>query len=479
VRISRGRRRCVNAAIRVVWIVAVVVTGLLTVLPAAAEPAESSAERGSAAAEKALDGLYFPETFTLDNGMQVIVVTNRRVPAVTHMVWYRVGAADEPDGKSGIAHFLEHLMFKGTDELEPGEFSEIVARNGGRDNAFTSWDYTAFYQMIARDRLPLVMKMEADRMTNIDLSSEAIETERAVVLEERRQRVDNDPEYRLGEQFNATMYMNHPYGDPVIGWEHEVANLSQADIESFYRHWYAPNNAILIVSGDIDAETLRPLAEKYYGVIPPADVPTRVRPVEPPVSAERHITMRDAKVQQTSLRRGYLAPSYNHGDREQIYGAEVLAQVLGGDATSRLYRELVVEQKLATTVSLNYRSWAVDYGLFTVWLTPASDQTPQTVEAALDRIIRDVLVKGVTAEEVATAKRRLLAQSAFARDSMAGPAFVIGTAVATGVPVEEVESWRRRIEAVTPEAVNAAANTILDTENVVTGYLLPDARQES
>lgn len=453
--------------------------GVFGTVTAAPAWAQDRAQPVTDAAATALEGLYFPETFTLANGMQVICVTNRRVPAVTHMVWYRVGAADEPDGKSGIAHFLEHLMFKGTEDLAPGEFSKIVARNGGRDNAFTSWDYTAYFQTIARDRLPLVMQMEADRMTNIDLSPETIETERAVVLEERRQRVDNEPEYRLGEQFNATLFLNHPYGDPIIGWEHEIEGLSQTDIESFYRHWYAPNNAILIVTGDIDAEELRPLAEKYYGGIPRADVPTRARPAEPPIDSERQITLRDDKVQQPSLRRAYLAPSYTHGASEYAHAGEVLAQILGGDATSRLYRDLVVEDKLATTVSLDYRAWAVDYGRFSLWISPAPETDPHTVEAALDRALRDLLVNGVTDEEVETAKRRLLAQAAFARDSLAGPAFIIGSAVATGVPLAEVEAWRSKIDAVTPEMVNAAAHLILDTDNVVTGYLLPGNRQES
>ena len=225
----------------------------------------------------ARSALFNPETFTLDNGMQVVVVTNRRAPVVSHHVWYKIGSADSPYGKSGLAHFLEHLMFKGTKSLAPGEFSRIVARNGGNENAFTGPDYTGYFQTIARDRLELVMQMEADRMTNLKLGEQEVVNERSVVLEERSQRVDNDPGARLSEQLNATQYYHHPYRIPVIGWRHEIESYTREDALAFYDAWYAPNNAVLIVAGDIDAAELRPLAEKYYGAIPARPVPPRIR----------------------------------------------------------------------------------------------------------------------------------------------------------------------------------------------------------
>ncbi len=224
------------------------------------------------AAPKAEAGVFDPETFTLDNGLKVVVVTNRRAPIVTHMIWYRVGAADEAPGESGLAHFLEHLMFKGTKNTEPGEFTRIVAENGGVQNAFTSYDYTAYFQTVARDRLEIMMRYEADRMTNLQLTDEIVDPERQVVLEERRSRVGNNPSSQLWEQANATLFLNHPYRVPVIGWEHEIKQLSTEGALAFYRKWYAPNNAVLVVAGDVTAEDVRPLAEKYYGPIAPADI---------------------------------------------------------------------------------------------------------------------------------------------------------------------------------------------------------------
>ena len=299
--------------------------------------------------------VFNPETFTLSNGMQVVVVTNRRAPVVSHHVWYKVGSADSPVGKSGLAHFLEHLMFKGTDTLAAGEFSKIVARNGGNENAFTGSDYTGYFQTIARDRLETVMRMEADRMTHLKLEPEEVRTERDVVLEERSMRVDNDPGSRLGELVNATQYLNHPYRLPVIGWRHEMASYTREDALAFYRTWYAPNNAVLIVAGDIDAAELRPLAEKYYGVIPARPVPERHRLVEPPQDAPREVDLADPRVHQPYLIRSWLAPSFTAGETVHAYPLEVLAQVLGGTSTSRLYRSLVIAQKVATSAGAYYQ----------------------------------------------------------------------------------------------------------------------------
>ena len=213
--------------------------------------------------------VFNPQTFTLANGMQVVVIENRRAPIVTQMVWYKVGSADEPRGDSGIAHYLEHLMFKATKNLKSGEFSKIVARNGGRDNAFTSYDYTAYHQTVAADRLELIMKIEADRMTNLIIDDDAIEAERQVVLEERRSRTDNRPASLLREQANAALYLTYPYRDPVIGWAHEIRAITADGLRAFYKKWYRPNNAILIIAGDVTMDTVRPLAEKYYGPIAP------------------------------------------------------------------------------------------------------------------------------------------------------------------------------------------------------------------
>jgi zinc protease len=426
-----------------------------------------------AAAGEARAGVFFPETFTLSNGMQVVVVTNRRMPVVTHMVWYKVGAADEEVGRSGIAHFLEHLMFKGTDTVAAGEFSRVVARHGGNDNAFTSWDYTGYFQNVARDRLELVMEMEADRMANLRLTDEAVVPERAVVIEERRQRTDNEPGSRLAEQANATLFVHHPYGRPVIGWESELRELTREDAEAFYRTWYAPNNAVLVVAGDVDAQELRPLAERTYGRIGPRPVPPRVRVSEPSLEAERRVILRDPQVRQPAYRRLFKAPSYNAGETRHAYPLQVLSEILGGGTTSRLYRELVAERWLATGAGTGYSATALDLGIFGIYLTPAPGVEIDALEAAMEDVVGRLLADGVTVEEVETAKRRLQRAAVFARDSLSGPAYSFGTALATGGTVEDVEAWPERIAAVTAEQVDEAARAVLGQSGFVVGLLLP------
>ncbi len=417
-------------------------------------------------------GVFNPETFTLDNGLRVVVVTNRRVPVVTHMVWYGVGAADEPYGKSGIAHFLEHLMFKGTDEIEPGEFSRIVARNGGSDNAFTSQDFTAYFQNVARDRLDLVMRMEADRMTDLRLAEEDVVTERDVILEERRQRTDNRPRGLWSEAVGAALFVNHPYGTPVIGWADEISALDRADALAFYRRFYVPNNAVLVVSGDIDAAELRPLAETYYGSIPRGPEIVRRRPPEPPIRADRRVVLEDAEVFQPSLQRRFIAPSANQGDSAHVYALDVLADILGGGATSRLHRTLVLEDRVARGVSVYYQGTSLDYGSFSIAASPSSTATVEALEASLDRELARLIDAGVTVVEVATSIRRMLAAAAYARDSLMRPAYVFGMALTTGQSVEDVEAWPDRLAAVTVEQVNAAARHVF-TRSSVTGVLLP------
>ncbi|HYC05324.1 MAG TPA: pitrilysin family protein [Azospirillaceae bacterium] len=419
--------------------------------------------------------VFDPETFTLPNGMKVVVVTNRRAPVVSHMVWYGVGSADEPRGKSGIAHFLEHLMFKGTDEIKPGEFSRTIARNGGRDNAFTSYDYTAYFQNIARDRLELVMRMEADRMADLQLTDEVVTPERSVIMEERRQRTENEPGARLQELLSASLWVHHPYGTPIIGWMHEIEGLNRQDAIDFYRSWYAPNNAVLVVAGDVTAAELRPLAEKYYGAVKPREVPKRVRVKEPPVESARRVTLRDDQVSQPSWGRTWKAPSYVQGASEHAYPLQVLETIMSGGATARLYRSLVVEQKIAAGVSLYYQADALNLGTLGVSATPVPGGDLDALEKAVEAEIAKLLKDGVTAEEVETAKKRMIAEATYARDSLQGPAYAFGIALTTGRTVEDVEAWPDRVKAVTQEQVNAAARAVLAQTDHVTGLLLPEA----
>ena len=430
-----------------------------------------SAEPGSAK-------VYNPDTFMLTNGMQVVVVTNKRAPIVTHMVWYKVGSADEPKGKSGIAHFLEHMMFKATTHMKSGEFSSTVARNGGRDNAFTSYDYTGYFQIIAKDRLELVMRMEADRMTNVLFNDEQVEPERQVILEERNMRTDNSPEARLSEEINAAFFRNHPYQIPIIGWRHEIQALSRQDLESFYKLWYHPNNAILVVAGDVTAADVKPLAEKYYGVIPAGPLPPRDRPSEPPHMASQRISLADARVRQPNWRRSFLAPSLVYGDTSLAYPLEVGAEILGGGATSRLYRSLVVEGGKAVSAGAYYDDSSFGPTKFTVTAAPQQGVSLDEIEKLVEAEVEKVVTDGVSAEEVERAKKRMQASAVYARDSAGRGARALGAALASGQTVEDVESWPDRIGAVTVDQVNAALRTILKNDGALTATLIEKEKEK-
>jgi len=429
-------------------------------------------------------GQPIPQSFTLANGMQVVVIEDRRAPVVTHMVWYRVGSADEPRGKSGIAHYLEHLMFKGTENVPPGEFSATVARNGGRENAFTSYDYTGYFQRVARDRLPLVMELEADRMTGLVLTEDLVLPERDVILEERSARIENDPGAILSEQMNAMLYLSHPYGTPIIGWEHEMRGLTYQDALDFYARWYDPANATLIVAGDIDMAELRPLAEQFYGVVPSKGAfPQRARPQDPPQRAPRRVVYEDARVEQPYVRRAYLAPSYTNGEPGEAEALDVLSEIIGGGATARIYKSLVVDQKIALSASGWYIGSSLDDGSIGFFAVPAPGTSLDQAEAALDAEIEKLLSDGVTAEEVERAKRALVADAIFAQDSQQSMARSYGVALSTGLSVEQAATWPDRVLAVTPEQVTQAARTYLRKERSVTGVLTrppaePAASQE-
>ena len=418
--------------------------------------------------------VFDPEVFTLENGLQVVVIANRRAPIVTHMLWYRVGAADEAPGESGLAHFLEHLMFKGTERFGPGEFSRIVAENGGRENAFTSWDYTGYFQTVASDRLEIVMELEADRMTNLVLTDEVVLPEREVVREERRSRVDNEPASQLGEFMRASLYLNHPYRTPIIGWDHEISELSTEAALDFYRRWYTPSNAVLVIAGDVDAEDVRPLAERYYGAIPARSVPERKRPSEPPQNAERRVTLESPRVNLASIRIEYLAPSYRTAVGGEVYALQVLSEIMGGGTTSRLYSALVVDQGIAASAGSGYGGDSYDFSAYSFYVAPRPGIDLAEVEAALRQEIAALLEHGVSEEEVAAAKRRMRADAIYARDSLGTAPRVFGRALTTGGSVEDVEAWPDRIDQVSVDEVNAAARAVLQDGRSVTGVLLPE-----
>ncbi len=414
-------------------------------------------------------------SYTLSNGLQVVVVPDHRAPVVAHMVWYRLGAADEPPGKSGIAHFLEHLLFKGTDQVPAGEFSRIVARNGGSENAFTAQDYTGYFQTVAADRLELVMKLEADRMVNLNLTKEVVLPERDVILEERRSRVDNNPRALFNEQITAAQYLAHPYGIPVIGWAHEIAELTLEDAVEFYDKYYAPNNAILVVVGDVVPSKVRTLAQEIYGPVPARPVAPVTRAAEPPQLAARKVTMTDPRVREPSWSRTYLAPSYLAGAVEQAPALDVLADLLGGGPSSRLYRELVVDQKISAGVGAWYQGNSRDLARFGLYALPVPGTNVDQLEKSVDKVIEHFLKNGVAEDELKRAKRNLIAEFVYAQDSLLSKAQQYGASLAVGLSPEDVEAWPDKIRAVTAEDVNEAAEAVLQKATSVTGLLLPEA----
>jgi len=405
------------------------------------------------------------------------VIEDHRAPVVTHMVWYRVGAADEVAGKSGIAHFLEHLMFKGTDTMAPGEFSEIVSANGGQENAFTSFDYTGYYQKVSADRLPLMMKIEADRMQYLILSEEEVLPERDVVIEERNSRTENNPGALLREQRNAMQFFNHHYGIPVIGWKHEIAQLTQQDALDFYKKYYAPNNAILIVAGDTTPDEVRALAQEYYAIRTPSlNLPERSRAQEPPHLAPLRIEMQDARVRQPQMVRTYLAPNRKTGDQAEAAALEMLAQLLGGSGiTSYLGQELQLKQKVVLNLSAFYDGVSLDRDTFGLFVLPAPNATQQEAEAALDTALQAFLDSDIDQAHLARLKTQAKASQIYARDSLSGLARRYGTALTSGLTIEDVQAWPDVLQAVTADDVKAAARRVLNLNNSVTSWLLPKA----
>jgi zinc protease len=417
-----------------------------------------------------------PATFTLGNGLQFVVIPDHRTPVVTQMIWYKVGSADETPGKSGLAHFLEHLMFKGTSKHPAGEFSQTVLRIGGNENAFTSTDYTGYFQRVPREQLGKMMEFEADRMTGLILKDENVLPERDVVLEEYNMRVANNPEARLAEQIMAALYLNHPYGRPVIGWHQEIEKLDREDALAFYRRFYAPNNAIVVIAGDVDAREVRPMAEQTFGqVAPQPAIPARrIRPQEPEPVAPRTVTLADPHVEQPSLRRYYLVPSAATAAAGESPALDVLAQLMGGGSNSYLYRALVVDKPLAVSASAGYQGTSLDATQFMVSASPKPGVDFAQIEQVIDRVIADVGQNAVRAEDLERVKTQLIAEAIYAQDNQATLARWYGGALTTGLSIEDIRSWPDRIRAVTAEQVREAAQKWLDKKRSVTGYLIKD-----
>ncbi|WFE88991.1 pitrilysin family protein [Roseibium porphyridii] len=408
------------------------------------------------------------ESFTLENGLQVVVIPDRRAPVVTHMIWYKVGSADEPEGQSGVAHFLEHLMFKGTKDNPDGVFSKMIAERGGQENAFTSADYTAYFQRVAKEHLPLMMALEADRMENLVLSDEVVTPERKVVLEERRQRVDSEPGSRLREALNAITFVNHPYGSPVIGWQSEIEALNKEAAIAFYDRFYTPNNAVVVIAGDITVEDVRKLADETYGKIARRAEPgERLRPKEPPLSGERRIAVSDPRVRQESISQTWVVPSQSTGEGRIPEALDILAYVLGQGPSSRLYKSLVLDQEVAISAGAYYQSGALDDGRFGFYASPRPGHTLEEMEELIALELQKLLSGGVTEEEIARAKNSMIASAIYAQDSQSGLARLFGSALTTGLTIEDVQTWPSQVRAVTIDDVLDVARTYLKGMPVV------------
>lgn len=412
-----------------------------------------------------------PVHFTLDNGLEVVAIEDRRAPVITQMLWYRVGSADDPVGLSGMAHYVEHLMFKATETREEGEFDSILRAQGAVSNAFTSFDYTAYFQRLAADRLEIAMQLEAERMAGLRIDRSSWLTERDVILEERGQVLESHPNRVLSEQLRAALFRHHPYGIHPLGWRHEMEMLDGDSAEEFYRRHYGPNNAVLILAGDIDADTARALAERYYGPVPAnPNVAPRVRLNEPPQLAERRLILRDERVARPSVNRIYLAPARRAGDQREAAAMQVLAALLGGTRTSVLDRRMVHEDEIALSVWAGYQGAALDHGTFSIGVVPAEGVTLAEAEAALDRVLEEFIETGVDAGQLQRVQQQLRAWAIYELDDAQARARSIGAALTTGLGLDDALGWTEELLSVSEDEIMAAARA-LERRASVTGWL--------
>ena len=412
--------------------------------------------------------------FTLENGLRLVVIPDRRAPVVTHMIWYKVGSADDPQGRSGIAHFFEHLMFKGTSTYPNNEFSSAVAAIGGRENAFTSWDYTAYYQKVAPSALADMMMFEADRMSNLVITEDVFLPERDVVLEERSGRVDRSPSAILSEFSRAALHVNHPYSIPIIGWEHEIETLTLEDALAFYERWYQPWNAIVVVAGDVDPQETLNLARSTYGKIVATTKPLERKWTSSPAPVvSQNLVYKDERVTQPSWQRMFRVPSYQIAEEGEAEALDLLSTILGGSATSRFQKEIVLEQELATAAGAFYQGSSRDMTTFGFYAVPRGDAKLEDVSKALEAQVDKLLKNGVTQRELDRARQTYLKTIIYSQDSQVTLARIFGSVLTIGGSVKDFTSWPDRLKQVTVEDVNRVARKYLDRNRSITSRLLP------
>ena len=456
---------------------------------------------------------YFPAVaaapniteFRLKNGMEVVLIEDKHIPAISHNLLFRIGAADDPRGQSGLAHYLEHMLFQGTKNYKPNEYSHLIANQGGQTNAFTSADYTGYWVNIAKDKLPLVLKLEADRLQYLSPPQADFDKEKKVILEERRMRVDNNPAGLFSEQMNALLFYHHPYGTPIIGWANEMEVLNRDTVMQYYRDYYHPANAVLVLAGDIDPAKIRPQLEKFYGAIPARKSKPAPRLQEPPQLGARRFTMRHAQVNQPEWMRSYVSPSYNWNlyenlptEREALVPAQagseaaravgeseargkvppliafmLAEQILGGSKTSRLYRRLVEEEKLATSASASFNPFVLGAGEFSIGVTPIAEKDLPEIEKIVEEELQKLHTTPPSDEELARAKTLLIASNVYLQDGLQSLAQVMGHLKMIGLPLTYYSEWESQIKPITAQQVSAALS-LLDENYSVTGALLPE-----
>ena len=414
------------------------------------------------------------QEYKLENGLKIIVQEDHRSPVVVSQVWYKAGALDEVNGKTGVAHVLEHMMFKGTKKVPAGQFSRKIAAAGGRENAFTSQDYTAYFQQLEKSQLPLSFELEADRMANLNLTKEEFEKEIKVVMEERRWRTDDKPQAQVNEHFNSAAFRTHPYGRPVVGWMSDLENMRVEDTREWYNHWYAPNNAVLVVVGDVKADEVYKLAKQHFGKIKPKAVPERKPQKEPPQIGERRVVVK-APAKLPSLQMGFHTPVLNDPNQDwEPYALEILASVLSGNDSARLNQKLVRESQVAVDVGAGYDMIARGrQGLFELAGSPSEGKTVAELEAAILQQIEKVKESGVTAEELKRVKAQVIAADVYQRDSVFYQAMQIGQLELTGFSWKILKDYPAKLSAVTSEQVQEVAKKYLVKDNMTVATLDP------
>jgi zinc protease len=416
-----------------------------------------------------------PYETTLKNGLRVIVKEDRRAPTAVQMVWYRIGSVDEVDGASGVAHVLEHMMFKGTPSFGPGEFNKRVAAAGGRDNAFTSRDYTAYFQQVPKEKLEEMVQLEADRMRHLNVDAKEFEQEIKVVMEERRMRTDDNPQAKLFEQMNAVAFQAHPYRRPIIGWMNDLETMTAADAKAWYDTWYVPNNATLIITGDVDHKNVFILAEKYYGPLDGRPLPTRKAQTEPVQEGTRRVSVK-APAELPVLIMGYKAPILRDVEKDiDPYALDMLSAVLDGHDAARFNKHLVREQKVALSVGIDYDATARGPGMIYLSGSPAEGKTVPELEAALRSEIERVQKDGVSEQELKRAKAQLLASEVYKLDSMFGQAMEIGQTEAVGLSYKQLDRMLEKLQKVSAAEVQAVAKKYFTDDTLTIGVLEPQA----